>query len=191
MRKSLLLFGFALALLSCNKEQAAGGKEFKTAYVDTYKLLEESEEMKDFTNKAKVKEGELSRELQQKAKELQLDAASFESEARVKGMQWAQLKQQELQKRQRDLGIMQETFREEFDKEFGVKRDTIVSQMRKFIKDYGKKNGYDYIYGTGEAATVLYAREGYDITKKLIKELNEKYKAQASKEEPAKKEEKN
>jgi hypothetical protein len=33
----------------------------------------------------------------------------------------------------------------------------IVSGVKKFIKDYGKKEGYSYIYGTGDAATVLYA----------------------------------
>ena len=78
--------------------------------------------------------------------------------------------------------------------EFGVKRDTIVSQMKNYIKEYGKKKGYDYVFGTGDAATVLYAKDSYDITKELIKEFNDKYKgsdkAEEAKEDTAKAEEK-
>jgi len=44
------------------------------------------------------------------------------------------------------------------------------------IKEYGKKKGYDYVYGTGDAATILYAKDNYDITKDVLKELNETYK---------------
>lgn len=182
MKKSLLILGFALALFSCN-EKTETTSELKTAYVDIQKLLEDYDEMKDFETKAKVKEEEMGRELQDKAKQLQLDAASFEQEARVKGQQWAQIKMQELQKRDRDLNVMQQAFREEFAQEFGVKRDTIVSQMRKKIKDYGKKEGYDYIYGTGDAATVLYAKEGYDITAEILKVLNKQYSGDAKGEE--------
>jgi outer membrane protein len=37
--------------------------------------------------------------------------------------------------------------------------------VKKFIKAYGKEKGYSYIYGTGDAASVLYAEDKYDITK--------------------------
>ncbi|RZJ68005.1 MAG: OmpH family outer membrane protein, partial [Flavobacterium sp.] len=52
------------------------------------------------------------------------------------------------------------------------------------IKDYGKKKGFDYIYGTGDAATVLYAKDQYDITDEILKELNDKYKGTAKTDAP-------
>lgn len=185
MKKSLLIFGAALALVSCNKESAAPAG-FKTAYVDTAKLVEESEELKDFEAKAKVKEGELTRELQEEAQKLQLDAASFQKEAAAKGQQWAQLQSQALQRRQQELSIKQQSMEQAFASEFGPKRDTIISQMKKLIKEHGKKKGFDYIYGTGDAATVLYAKDSYDITKDILKEMNDKFKGAAKTEEPAK-----
>lgn len=185
MKKSLLILGLALALFSCNKEETAAAG-FKTAYVDTVKLVESSEELKDLEARAKVREDEMGRELQGKAKQWQLDYASFQSEARVKGMEWAQLRQQDLQKREQEIAALQEQMKQKFTEEFGVQRDTIVSQMRKKIKDFGKKNGYDYIYGTGEAATILYGKEGYDITEKMIKEINDSYEGSAKKEDDAK-----
>jgi outer membrane protein len=185
MKKSLLILGAALALVSCNKEEgAATASGFKTAYVDTSKLVEDSQELKDLEDKAKVKEEELGRELQNEARQLQLDAASFQKEAAVKGEQWAQLRGQDLQKRNQELTVKQQTMQQEFAKEFGVKRDTIVSQIKKVIKEYGKKKGYDYVYGTGDAATILYAKDSYDITKEILTQLNDKYKGSA-KAEPA------
>lgn len=188
MKKSLLILGLALAMFSCNKEEGPAPAGFKTAYVDTVKLVENSDELKDLEARAKVREDEMGRELQGKAKQLQMDAASLQSEARVKGMQWAQMRQRDLQQREQELAQLQQKMKEEFAGEFGVQRDTIVSQMRNRIKDFGKKNGYDFIYGTGEAASVLYAKDSYDITDKMIKEMNGSYKGSAKKEDDAKEE---
>jgi outer membrane protein len=50
---------------------------------------------------------------------------------------------------------------------------------KKFIKAYGKEK--DILISTvlGDAASVLYAEEKYDITKEIVKALNDKYKAAA------------
>ena len=44
--------------------------------------------------------------------------------------------------------------------------------MKQYIKDFGKKEGYDYIYGTGDAATILYSKDSYNITKEVLEKLN-------------------
>lgn len=185
MKKSILILGLAVTLFACNKETVSTGT--KTAYIDTIKLMEGYEELKDWESKGNVKKEEMERELQEEAQKLRLDAASFQNEAQSKGRQWAELKMQELQKRERDLGIKQETMLRQLQDEFGVKRDTIISQMKKHIKEYGKKEGYDYIYGTGDAASVLYAKEQYDITEEILEQLNKGFKGgDAKTEEPAK-----
>lgn len=180
MKKSLLILGCALAMIACNKtETASTGEGAKTAYVDTAKLLDEYQAAKDIESKYKVKSEEMGRELEGKAQQWKLDAASFRREAQAKGPEWAQLKGQELQKREQELAVMQQTMLQQLQKESGTEMDTLVSQIKKHIKDYGKKNGYEYIYGTGDAATVLYAKDEYDITDKILKELNDKYKPEA------------
>lgn len=186
MKKSLILLGLSLALLSCNKEQGAAASGFKTAYVDTSKLSKDYEAFKDLETQSKVKQEEMGRELDAKVQQLKLDYASAQGEAAAKGQQWAQLKAQELQKREHDLGVMQESMVKTLQDEFGAKNDSAVSKMKKYIADYGKKHGYDYIYGSGDATTsILYAKDGYDITAEVLKELNKEYKGTA-KDEPAK-----
>ena len=188
MKKSLVVLGLAFALFSCNNDTTtgAGASGFKTAYVDTQKLMEKSDEIKDLDDKRKVKTEEMGRELDAEVQQLKLDYASAQSEANSKGPQWAQLKAQELQKREQQLGMKQESMGRQLQEEFGVKRDTLVSQIKKVIKEYGKKKGYDYIYGTGDAASILYAKDTYDVTSDILKQLNDKFKGSATKEEPAK-----
>ena len=42
---------------------------------------------------------------------------------------------------------------------------------------YGKKEGFDYIFTTSDAApNVIYAKDSYNLTEKLLKKLNEEYK---------------
>ena len=53
MRKTVLLFALAIATISCNKTTET--KEFKTAYIDTSKLMDESIEAKDIEAKYKDK----------------------------------------------------------------------------------------------------------------------------------------
>jgi len=177
MKKSLLIIGLAFALFSCNNNEGKSAGGFKTAYVDTSKLSKEYEAFKDLDSQSKVKQEEMGRELEGKVQQLKLDYASAQSEAAAKGPQWAQLKAQELQKREQDLNAMQQGMMKQLQDEFGVKNDSAVSKMKKYVANYGKKKGYDYIYGTGDASvSIMYAKDGYDITNEVIKELNDNYK---------------
>jgi outer membrane protein len=91
-----------------------------------------------------------------------------------------------LQKKEQELSYAQEAMLRQLQQESGTEMDSLVKNVKKFIKDYGKEKGYDYIYGTGEAASILYAKDNYDITKEIVKLLNEKYKS-ADKKAEAKK----
>lgn len=48
----------------------------------------------------------------------------------------------------------------------------IVRKADVMMKQYGKDNGYDIILAATEAGTVVYGREGRDITAEVIRALN-------------------
>lgn len=182
MKKSIVAIAIAVSLFSCNKAEETTQKE-KTAYIDTAKLMDEYTESKDLQAKFKEKGEVMGRELELEIKKFQEEAESFRRNAQANGPEWAQRKGAELQKKEQQLTYAQQALSQQLQQEGGIERDTLVSKVRKYIKDYGKKNGYSYIYGTGDAATVLYAKDEYDITQKVIKELNDNYKAPAKTEE--------
>lgn len=178
----------AVAIVSCNK--ATDAKEFKTAYIDTNKLLDESIEKKDIEEKYKAKADVMDSRLKVAAEKFQSEAASFKQNAMANGQAWAQQKGAELQQREQELQYAQQGMLQQLQTESGKEMDSLVTKYKKIFKEYGKDKGYDYVFGTGEAATVLYAKDSYDITKELIKLVNDKYRSEGKKEEkPADKKE--
>ena len=181
MKKSLLIITLSILIVSCKK--TAEVKEVKTAYVDTSVLMKEYTESKDLEAKYKAKSEEKGRELEVEINRFKQDAANFQNQAQANGQAWAQQKGAELQRREQQLGQAQQSLSQQLQQESGVEMDSLVKGVKSFIKSYGKEKGYAYIYGTGDAASVLYAEDKYDITKEIIKALNEKYKAPEKKEE--------
>ncbi len=183
MKKIIVAAVLALAVVSCNKTTEAA--VVKTAYVDTSKLMDEYTAAKDIEAKYKAKSQELGKGLQDKVARFQAEAQSFRTNAQANGQAWAQQKGAELAKREQELRYEQDALLQQLQSESGKEMDTLVKKAKQFIKDYGKEKGYDYIYGTGEAVSILYAKDQYDITKDIIKLLNDKYASEGKKEEAA------
>jgi outer membrane protein len=60
---------------------------------------------------------------------------------------------------------------------FQTEVDSVISKVKKFVKDYGKSNSYTYILGTSDAAaTVMYGTDENDLTKTILEALNKEYK---------------
>lgn len=96
MKKTVILFALAISILSCNK--TAETKEFKTAYIDTAKLMEESTEAKDIEAKFKDKSKVMGNQLEAEVARWRNEAANFQKNAMANGQAWAQQKGAELQK---------------------------------------------------------------------------------------------
>jgi outer membrane protein len=176
-KKVLLTIAIAISIVACNKTTEEV-KEVKTAYIDTSELMKEYTEAKDLEAKYKAQSEEKGRQLEAEINRFKQDAANFQSQAQANGQEWAQKRGAELQKREQQLGYAQQALAQQLQQASGKEMDSLVSGVKKFIKDYGKEKGYDYIYGTGDAASVLYAKDKYDITKEIIKALNDKYKSE-------------
>jgi outer membrane protein len=94
----------------------------------------------------------------------------FKHKHKANGQEWAQKKREaELQKETR-IGYAQQALAQQLQQQAGVEMDSLVSELKNSLK-ITEKNGYSYIYGTGDATTV-YAEDN-DITKEVVKELNE------------------
>ena len=185
MKNFLLIASFALLFVSCDKTETktstptVANGDFKTAYVDTAKLVEESLEAQDIKTKYEAIIKAKGKQMDAEIAEFQNEAQNFEKNAQAYGMQWAQAKGPELQQKRDNLARKEQLLVRETQDAAAVERDTLVSRIRTFIKQYGKDNGYNYIYGTGDAASILYAKDEYDVTDEIIKILNEEYKAKS------------
>jgi len=168
MKKLLMVVLLAAGLTSCNEQ--------KTAYVDTSKLIQEYKEMKEveaeFTAKSDSIKGELdtmAQDFQKEVEDYQANMNSMSVDKRKEVEQTLMRKQQMIQQQQQMRGNQ---LREESDTVI----DSIVSKVKGYVKDYGKENGYTYIFGSNESANIMYAKDGLDITEEILEKLNAEYK---------------
>jgi len=187
MKKTVVIIALAISIVSCNNKPAAEVKEVKTAYVDTSVLMKEYTATKDLDAKYKAKGEEKGRQLEAEINRFKQEAQNFQAQAQANGQAWAQQKGAELQKREQQLAQAQQALSQQLQQEGGTEMDSLVANVKRTIKAYGKEKGYTYIYGTGDSnASILYAEDKLDITKDIIKLLNDKYKAPTTKEEAKK-----
>ncbi len=55
----------------------------------------------------------------------------------------------------------------------------INKQLNQYIKEYGDKHGYRYIYGAEGSGVIMYARESDNLSKEVTAYINERYKGGA------------
>ncbi|MTG97865.1 OmpH family outer membrane protein [Myroides albus] len=177
MKKSLLVLGLATMLFSCNNSTS---NEFKTGYVDSAKLFKEYEEVKDVESKLKIKADEKGKAFDGEVASFQKEAEGFQRTAAQKGQAWAEQKAKELQRREQELQFKQNTLIQELQKEQGEQMDLVVKKVKEYIAEYAKKNNFEYVFNTDDASTIIYSKDGNDITDIILKELNAKYKGDSA-----------
>lgn len=186
MKKIILAATLGLFLVSCQQQEQTTQQNnaLSIVYIDSSKLLNEYEEAKHIEAKYKAKSEQMDKELEAELNKFRADIAYFEKNAQAKGQQWAQQTGSALQEREQRLAYTQQAMMQKLQNESGTEMDSLVSQVRAFITEYGKEKNYDYILSTSErASTVLYAKQGQDITSEIAKLLNDKYKAKQSKDD--------
>ena len=177
MKKLLSIVAVSVTLISC-QQTTTSKVEFKTGYIDTSILLEKYEKFKDENEKFKVKSEEIGRPLETKGRQLQAEKDAFQRNAQANGQAWAQQKYAELQQREQQILQERDQVLAQIQTEGGKLQDTLIIQVKKYIREFGKKQKFDYIFTTSDdMPTVIYAKDSYNLTDKLLKELNEQYKA--------------
>lgn len=183
MKKTIAIFALAASIISCNKTETKNESTgLKTASVDTESLMKEYTEAKDLTEKFKAKSEVEGKKLDEAQTRFNIEVENFKKNAKANGPEWYQQKGAELQQQEQQIQYYAQQVDAKLRQEQGAEMDTLVKSIKKFITEYGKKNGYDYIYVSGDGGALLYNKESYDITKDIVKLLNEKYESADKKE---------
>ena len=165
--KKLILTGVALlALTACTD---------KVAFVDNSKLLNDYQEKKDIEAKLKGQISAYERKRDSISMAFQTEARAFDAQAKTLPQNVAQKKYNELMQKSQ---ILQQHLQQEEQKiqmESQTQMDSLLSKVKKNIKEYGKQKGYTFILGANDGGSVLYGTEKKDITKEVTEYLNNQY----------------
>ncbi|SNR67901.1 OmpH family outer membrane protein [Hymenobacter mucosus] len=147
----------------------------KVAYVESSKLLDGYQGMKDarrsFEAKAKRWEAQnqkMVQGFQGAVQKYQQQAASLTAEQRA-------ATEQQLQGRQMQVAQEQEKLQRQAQEEEAKMTQQVLERINKQVEVYGKQNGYRLILIAAPSGTIAYGRKDLDITTPVLKHLNTEY----------------
>jgi outer membrane protein len=163
MKKLSIAVLALMALTSCQKQ--------KIAFLDTGKVVNEIKIKKSVEEKYKQKEAALTQKtdslklaFQTEIQEASALAANMKDQNKIQ--QLSQSFQQKEQMLTRQIQSEQQLLASGYRTEI----DSVINNVKTFVKGYGKTNGYDFILGTSDnTASVMYAKETTDLTEDIIK----------------------
>lgn len=168
MKKFIVAIFAVFALISCQEQR-------NIAFVDNIELIKEYQERKDL-------DAEYQKRFDDYRKKRDSVSKAFEIEYQQKALEaqkMSQAKQQEiaqvLNNKQQFLVNQFQAEENELSNESKITTDSLLTKIKRFVSDYAKTNGYDYILSTNNGNSVLYGTEKDDITDALLEAMNKKY----------------
>ncbi|MBR9913560.1 MAG: OmpH family outer membrane protein [Algicola sp.] len=165
MKKIVGVLSFILVLTSCQEQQ-------KIAFVDNSKVVNEFQKKVDFEKKFQTKVDKFNKKADSLDKAIQMEAQLFQTKAAKMSQKNAEAEYQTLVQKKQMQDYQLKSEEQSLQAEGQKQIDTLIKEVKAFVKDYGKKNGYTYILGANDAGSVMYGAESSDITDLIIEALN-------------------
>lgn len=168
MKKVSLLLLVVLVFTSCQKQ--------KFGFVDNTKVINEVKIKKDLETTFATKEADLNKRADSLGRAFQQEVkVASELAAKMKSQQKIQQLSQTLQQKEQNLSRQIQGEKQQLANEYRTEIDSVIVRVKSFVKDYGKSNGYEYIFGTSDnTASVMYAKDSDDLSTKIIEAFNAK-----------------
>ena len=168
--KNIFIVVFTIAtLVSCEQS-------LKTGFIDNSEVINKYQEKIDIEAKFKTKIDAFQKRTDSTSKAFQLEAQEFQLKAQKLPEAQAQEEYQALSQKQQMLQQRIQFEEQQIQQESQVEIDSLISKVKVFVSEYGKKNGYAYIFGSNEGGSVMYGAEENELTQTILDALNATYK---------------
>lgn len=167
MKKTILVIA-AIAMTACQQN--------KIGYVDNTRLLEGYQEKIDVQSKFDTKTEAFNKKRDSIVQAIGIEEQDLKNKLNSLSQKKANEEIALLQQKSNFIGQQLQQEYQSLQQTGQTEMDSLVSKVRREIKDYGKANGYTYILGGGNGGSVLYGDSAKDLTDEILKVLNDNYK---------------
>ena len=175
MKKISLVILMLLGLTSCQNQK-------KMAFVDRTEVINKYQAKIDIEDRYKIKNDNFMKRRDSISRAFQIEAQEFQIKVNSLSDQKAQELYQQLDQKQKFLQQQIQMEQQDLQEAFNTEIDSTISEVKRFVTNFGKTKGYDYIFGTSDATnTVMYGPESDNISTIIIEALNEAYKSKEKK----------
>lgn len=160
---AVMAFGFAAA--------SASAADVKIGYVDMQRALNNSESGKEAKEQLAARLKKYQDEINGKQEELKKLKDELEKQGMLLSETARASKEKDYQQRLKEFQRFTKDAQDELqakDEEFTRK---ILEEMEKVIKEYGRTNGYAFIFAKNDSM-MLYVDEKSDVTEEVLKRFN-------------------
>ncbi|WP_282042187.1 OmpH family outer membrane protein [Winogradskyella flava] len=160
----IILMSFA----SCQEQD-------KVAFVDNTKVMDDYQMKIDIEKKYEDRSAAFNKQRDSIGLVYQMEIQTIQMQLNKmsprKQEEESQKFQQKWQPVQQQMQFQQQQMEQGFNKEM----DSVIVKVNDFVEDYGKKNGYTFIFGKNRAGSVMYGAEAKDITEAVTEAINADY----------------
>jgi outer membrane protein len=171
MKNKLLLALFACMLIVGGGLRA---QSFKIGYTNADAILSALPDAKKIETELKTYQTQIQTELQNKQKEFQTKLEAYQKIDRANTLPSVlQEKEGELQRLQQAYQDFVEKSERDMQSKQAALLEPVYKKIQDMIDEVAKSEGYDYVISSdaGGLPILLYAKEEYDITNKVITKL--------------------
>ncbi|EFK56009.1 OmpH family outer membrane protein [Sphingobacterium spiritivorum] len=144
-------------------------KSDKIGYIESTRIFQEYKGAKVEREKLEEKTKEFKSKLDTLNQEVREAIIRYDGQSAVKKDNQSE---QIIQLKQRQLEEYRRMIQENIQSEEANAMNKIAAELNVFLKDYGKRNNYKFIFIANPSGTIAYAEEGTDLTEDVLKELN-------------------
>ena len=170
MKYSKLLLPLLVLSSVASTPVSAAADSSKVAVLNEIMVLSESEIGKNYAKAAEKKYKSRLDALQAEGKRLQKMEDALLRDAATMSEEQRQIKQLELRRKAEDLQLKQQKLASEKRADDMAERNKLLPKLQKALEAVVKEEDIDVIL---DRQAVIYAKPGADISRKVIKELND------------------
>ncbi|TXE19115.1 OmpH family outer membrane protein [Psychroserpens burtonensis] len=170
MKKIAAALSMVLVLASCQEQK-------KMAFVNRTDVINDYQEKIEVEEKFKVREDRFNKRSDSIGKAFQFEYQQFQIAAGSMSKEKQQEQGQAFNQKSQVLQQQMQFEQQQLQQAFSIEMDSVMTTMKTFVQDYGKKNGYSFIFGTSDVTTtIMYGEEVSDISDAILNGLNDAYK---------------
>lgn len=145
-------------------------------YVNTDTLLKDYPYFQDMKKAFEQKQDSADRIISGKTKTLENEIKSYQGRAEGLTEEQRMAEEERLYKKQQDLVEYRKQLMNDLANEEEKLMDGLQKDLVNVLKEYNKSRNYEFILGFQKGSGILLASDSLDITKDVIRELNEEKK---------------
>lgn len=180
----LFYLHFAGKKSGATESSVAAPSDLKFAYVKSDTILKYFDFLKDQRTVLEAKAKRLQQDLETRGTNLQNEINAYQKNIGNLTIGQAKALEEDLGKKQQNFRLYQQSLEQEIGNDQAKLQEELYNRITTFLKKYADGSNLQVVFKYDQASDVLFGAPGIDISKDVVKGLNEAYKL--DKQNPAK-----